>query len=109
VDVRHLRPAYFYYNLLSSIGMIKQGGIFGNNFGGDTVLPMIHPDDIAAGAAEELSGLSFTGKSIRYMSDDEKTSKEIATVLGAAIGKPDLHYVEFGDEDTLKGMLQAGL
>jgi len=109
VDVKHLRPAYFYLNLLSSVGMIKNAGFYGNNFGGDQLLPLTHPIDIAAAAAEELLSLKFTGKSYRYIVSDERTSKEIASVLGAAIGKPGLPYVEFTDEDNLKGMLQAGL
>jgi len=109
VDIKHLRPAYFYLNILGSIGMIKNANFYGNNFGGDRLLPLTHPVDIAAAAAEELLSLKFTGKSYRYIVSDERTSKEIASVLGAAIGKPGLPYVEFNDDDNLKGMLQAGL
>ena len=109
VDIKHLRPGYFYTNLFHSVGMIKHAGFLGNNFGGDVVLPLTHPIDIAAVAAEELLSLSFTGKSIRYIVSNERTSKDIAAVLGAAIGKPDLAYVEFTDEDALKGAIQAGL
>jgi uncharacterized protein YbjT (DUF2867 family) len=109
VDIKHLRPGYFYTNLFHSVGMIKQAGFLGNNFSGDVVLPLTHPVDIAAVAAEELSSLSFTGNSIRYIASDERTSRDIASVLGAAIGKPDLAYVEFSDEDALKGGIQAGL
>jgi uncharacterized protein YbjT (DUF2867 family) len=109
VDIKHLRPAFFYPNLLTYIGMIKHAGFIGNNYGGDTPLPLTHPNDIAGVAAEELSKPSFTGKSIRYIASDEQTSKQIAAVLGAAIGKPDLPYVEFKDEDALKGAVQAGL
>jgi uncharacterized protein YbjT (DUF2867 family) len=109
VDIKHLRPAYFYPNLFSTINMIKHAGFFGNNYGSDTPLPLTHPKDIAAVAAEELLHLSFTGKSIRYIVSDERTSKQIAAVLGTAIGKPDLPYVEFKDEDFFKGAVQAGL
>jgi uncharacterized protein YbjT (DUF2867 family) len=109
VDVKHLRPAYFYLNLLNRIGMIKTTGFYGNNFGGDQLLPLVHPVDIAPVAAEELLSLAFTGKSYRYIVSDERTSKEITSVLGAAIGKPELPYVECTDADNLKGMLQAGL
>lgn len=108
VDVRHLRPAYFYYNLLGNIGMIKHMGIIGGNYG-DITLPMVHPNDIAAVAAEELLKLDFKGKSIRYIAGDECNTNEIAKVLGNAIGKPDLQWVKFKDEDALNGILQAGL
>lgn len=109
VDIRHLRPAFFFTNFLSNVGMIKHAGIYGNNYGSATILTMIHPKDVAAAAAEELQGLKFKGHSIRYIVGDEKNSLEIAAILGKAIGKPDLPYVEFKDEDALKGALQAGL
>jgi uncharacterized protein YbjT (DUF2867 family) len=108
VDVRHLRPAYFYYNLLGNIGMIKHMGIIGGNYG-DVTIPMVHPTDIATVAAKELLKLDFKGKSIRYIAGDEPDTNEIAKVLGNAIGKPELPWVKFKDEDTLSGMLQAGL
>src|ERR1700722_2137723 len=81
VDVIHLRPAYFYTNLFALKGLIKHAGIFGNNFGGDNTLVMVHPNDIADVAAEELLNLSFTGKTIRYIAGDERTSKEITAIL----------------------------
>ncbi|GGA98382.1 NAD(P)H-binding protein [Puia dinghuensis] len=109
VDIRHLRAGFFYTNLYSNIGMIKQGGIYGNNYGADVPLTLVHPRDIAAVAAEELLSLAFQGSSVRYVASDERTSKDIAAVIGAAVGKPGLPYVEFGDEDTRKGLLGAGL
>jgi uncharacterized protein YbjT (DUF2867 family) len=109
VDILFLRPAYFYFNLLSVIGLIKHAGIYGNNFGPDQKLIFVHPRDIAAVAAEELSKLSFKGVSVRYIAGDERTSKEVAAILGAAIGKPELPYVQFSDEDNRQGMITAGL
>ncbi|MDR3716824.1 MAG: NAD(P)H-binding protein [Puia sp.] len=109
VDILHLRPAFFYTNLYSSIGLIKTAGFYGNNYGAETTVVLTHPDDIAGTAAKELLALDFTGKSILYIASDERDSREIAAVLGAAIGKPGLAYVEFKDEDALKGAVQAGL
>lgn len=108
-DIRHLRAGYFYLNLYSAIGLIKKAGIYGNNFGPDTKVILVHPRDIAAAAAEELLNPRFKGSSVRYIAGDERTSKEIAAVLGAAIGKPELPYVPFSDEDTVKGIMGAGL
>ncbi|MCJ8211934.1 NAD(P)H-binding protein [Mucilaginibacter sp. RS28] len=109
VDVKHLRPGYFYTNLYAMIGLIKHAGIIGNNFTADVAITMVHPNDIAEAAAEELLNLNFTGNSVRYVVSDERTSKEVAAVLGAAISKPELPYVEFTDEQNLDGMLQADL
>ena len=108
VDIRHLRAGIFFTNLLGTIRLIKQAGIFGNNYGPDALLVMTHPRDIAAVAAEELLGLQFKGISVRYIASDETNSREIAAVLGAAIGKPQLPYVEFKDDDNIKGLLGAG-
>ncbi|HLK27071.1 MAG TPA: NAD(P)H-binding protein [Puia sp.] len=110
VNIKNLRPAFFYPNLLSNVGMIKNIGIMGTNFGGQNLkVVMVHPSDIAEVAAEELLNLNFKGHSIRYIASDERTTDEIASVFGNAIGKPDLKWVVFSDEDALKGMIQAGL
>jgi len=109
VNVKHLRPGFFYPNFLSNISMIKNMGIMGGNYGDNPKLPLVHTGDIADAAAEELMTLSVKGKSIRYVVSDEKTPKEVASVLGKAIGKSDLTWVNFKDEEALGGMVQAGL
>lgn len=109
VNVKHLRPGFFYPNFMANIQMIKHMGVIGGNYGEGTKLVISHTGDIAEAAAEELLNLSFKGKSVRYVISDEKTTNEVAAILGAAIGKPDLPWVNFKDEDTLGGMLQAGL
>jgi hypothetical protein len=65
--------------------------------------------DIADAAFEEMKDLSFTGFSVRYIASDQRTWSEIASVLGTAIGKPELPYVEFTDEQSRQGMTQMGL
>ena len=109
VNVKHLRPGFFYPNFLSQIGMIKNMGIMGGNYGENATLVIVHPEDIADVAAEEMQNLSFKGKSIRNIASDEKTTREVAAILGKAIGKPEIPWVNFKDEDTLGGMLQAGI
>lgn len=108
VSVVHLRAAFFYHNFLGNIDMIRHMHILGSNYGEQTSLYMVHPKDIAEAAAEEIQR-SFTGKSIRYVASDHHKAGEVASILGAAIGKPDLKWVEFTDEQALGGMLQGGL
>lgn len=108
VAIKHLRPAFFYVNFYGNIGMIKHAGILGSNYSAETPLVLVHPKDIAAVAAEELQQ-QFTGKTIRYIASDESTGAEVARALGAAIGKPELPWIEFTDEEALQGMIQAGL
>jgi len=109
VNVIHLRAGFFFQNYLGNIGMIKHMGIIGGNYGEGTKLALVHTNDIADAATYELLSLSFKGKSIRYVVSDEKTTNEVAAILGKAIGKPELPWINFKDEDTLAGMLQAGL
>lgn len=109
VNVKHLRPGFFFYNFFGNIGMIRHMGIIGGNYGAGARMALVHPDDIAEVAAAELSALDFEGKTIRYIVGDIKTTDEIASVLGAAIGKPDLKWVDFTDEDTMGALQQNGL
>ena len=108
VSIKHLRPVSFYTNLFSQIGMIKNAGIMGANYG-NAVVPLIHPTDIAKVAAEELLSLKFSGKSVRYIAGDERNGADIAKVLGNAINKPDLQWIVFSDEQYLDGAIKAGL
>ncbi|TWR29323.1 NAD-dependent dehydratase [Mucilaginibacter pallidiroseus] len=108
VDIKMLRPAFFYTNFLGNIDMVKHQGFLGGNYGPESNIVMTHPNDIAEIAAFELQQ-NFTGKTIRYIASDERTLADVAAVLGAAIGKPDLKWVEFTNEQSLDGLLQAGL
>ncbi|NDC42068.1 MAG: NAD-dependent epimerase/dehydratase family protein [Chitinophagia bacterium] len=109
VDVRHLRPGFFYYNFYGNLGMVRHMGIIGGNYGEGTTMVLAHTNDIAQAAAEELLHNNYTGKTVRYIASDERTTAEIASVLGTAIGKPELPWVNFKDEDALNGMVQAGM
>lgn len=109
INVKHIRPGYFYYNMLAQIPLINQAGIMGANFGGpDQKLGLAHTSDIAKVVAEELSHLKFTGKAVRYVISDIRSTVEIANTIGTAIGK-NLNWVIFSDEDQRNGLLQAGL
>lgn len=110
VNILHLRPCYFYHNLLSNVGLIKNAGIIGGNFAvTDNKFAIVDPQDIAEVAFQELLFLKFTGHSVRYIASDEVSTDAIAQKIGAAIGKPDLKWVKFSDEQALQGMLHAGL
>lgn len=110
LNVKNLRPSYFYYNFYSQIPMIKGANIMGSNFGStDEKMVLTDTSDIAEAALEELLTLEFKGHTVRYIASDERHPNEIAAVLGAAVGKPALAWVSFTDEQTLNGMLQAGL
>jgi uncharacterized protein YbjT (DUF2867 family) len=110
VNVKILRPSYFFYNLFGMASMIKHMNMLGSNFGSsDEKLVMVHTNDIADVVSEELLGLKFKGHTIRYIASDERHPKEIAEVLSKAIGKPGTPWVEFTDDQALQGMLQNNL
>lgn len=108
IAVSCLRPGYFYYNLYSFLGMIKAQGIIGSNYGGDDKLVMVSPLDIATAAAEELTATNAPN-SVRYIASDERTCNEVAKLIGESIGKPDLQWLTFTDEQVKNSMLERGV
>jgi uncharacterized protein YbjT (DUF2867 family) len=108
-DITHMRPTYFYYNLYSFIGMIKEAGLMAANYGGEDKIVLVSPIDIAAAIADEIVIPATTGRKVRYVASDERTASEIASVLGAAIGKPDLKWVITTNEQMQSGMEAHGV
>jgi len=108
VSITFMRPVGFYYNLLGFINTIKTQGVIATNYGGDSKKPWVSPLDIAAAVAEELV-TPFEGRKIRYVASEEISCNELASLLGAAIGKPDLKWVIIPDEQLLNGMIAAGM
>lgn len=108
VDLLILRPSYFYNNFYDNIDMVKHAGIIGSNFGAHQQLALVDPEDIAAVAVENIEK-GFTGQSVIYVASDKPTLGEVAAALGKAIGKPELPWVEFTDEQAFGGMTDAGL
>ena len=108
VAIRHLRAGIFFINFFFDIPLIRSMGIMGANYSNQARLVMVHPRDIAAVAARELQH-PFEGKNHRYVVSEELQVAEIVKVIGAAIGKPDLPWVQFSDEDAFKGMMTAGM
>lgn len=106
-----LRPSSFHYNLFGQIPTIKKMGIVMSSQPADFKMVIVHTSDIADVAAARLLELNFVGTdNMEYIaSDDSHTWTEITAVLGAAIGKPDLRFVEITDEQFLNGLLGAGL
>ena len=108
VAITFMRPVGFYYNLYAFVPLIKTQGIIASNYGEDDKEPWVSPKDIAAAVAEEIIK-PFEGRKVRYVASDELTGNQIAGILGAAIGKPDLKWVIIPDEQQLNGMIAAGM
>jgi len=110
VNVLHLRPTYFMENTFMYIDMIKGMGGMASNLKADNKFSMIATKDIAEAAAETLSTLGFTGKSVKdLLGQRDLSMAEVTKILGEAIGKPDLTYVEVPADDVTKGLFDIGL
>ena len=108
VAIHFMRPVGFYYNLLSFIPVIRSQGAIITNYGGDDKEPWVSPLDIAAAIASTITQ-PFEGRSFQYIASDELSPNEVVSILGAAIGNPDLKWVAIPDEQLLNAMLAAGM
>ena len=110
INTTFLRPSYFFNNLYSQSGLIKNAGIAGSNFGStDEKLVLVQTDHIASEATKQLLDTDFTGNRIVYIANDERHPNEIADVLSASIGKPGTPWLTFTDEQAFQGMVDAGM
>ena len=109
LNVLHLRSAYFFENLLPGISMIQMMGILGGALKSDLRIPMIATRDIGAYVAERLFKLDFTGKSTQdLLGQRDLRMSEVVAVMGKALGKADLRYVQFPYDEVEKVLVQMG-
>jgi uncharacterized protein YbjT (DUF2867 family) len=108
VIIKTIRPVGFYYNMLAYIPTIKATGTIIQNYGGDEKEPWVAPNDIAAVIAEEMQS-PFETRIVRYIASDELSPNEVASILGKAIGKPDLKWITISDEQMKNNMINAGM
>lgn len=108
VAITHIRPTEFYYNLLPQVHSAKNNGFIASNIGNEVVNSWVSPKDIASAIAEEIT-TPLSGRKVRYVASEELTYNELASVLGEAIGKPDLKWVKLTDEQMLDGLIAVGM
>ncbi|HEY6290104.1 MAG TPA: NmrA family NAD(P)-binding protein [Terriglobia bacterium] len=106
----YLRAGYFMENLLPQVQVIKNFGIVGGPVRADLKLPMIATREIGAAAAELLLRLDFSGKQARELLGQRDVNyKEVAQVIGKAIGKPDLAYAQLPAQQLKPAFQQMGM
>jgi uncharacterized protein YbjT (DUF2867 family) len=110
LNALYVRAGYFMQNLLAQIGVIKNFGVLGGPLRADLPLGMIAARDIGDWAAEKLLQLSFTGKQARELLGQRDVNyREVASVIGRAIGKPNLTYSHFPPQLVKPALLQSGM
>jgi|tagenome__1003787_1003787.scaffolds.fasta_scaffold20947375_2 uncharacterized protein YbjT (DUF2867 family) len=109
IDLLVLRPCYFYENFFGSLGLIKSQGINGGAARADVPYPMIDARDVGAAAGDALARRDFSGTSMRELyGPRDLTMTECTRMIGVAIGKPELAYVQFPDDGFAQALRSAG-
>jgi uncharacterized protein YbjT (DUF2867 family) len=71
---------------------------------------MIATRDIGAAAADALVRLAFRGKQAQELQGQRDLDyTEAATIIGKAIGKPDLGYIQAPDNQVRPAMVLMGM
>jgi uncharacterized protein YbjT (DUF2867 family) len=110
LNVICLRAGYLMENFLAQIGMIQAMGKTGGPLRGDLKLPMIATCDIGAFAGAALVKLDFTRKQAReLLGQRDLDMNEATAIIGSAIEKPDLQYMQLASEQVRTGLLQVGM
>ena len=106
----YLRAGYFMENLLAQVGIIQNFGVTGGPLRSDLKLAMIATQDIGAVAAEALLKLGFKGKQAReLLGQRDLTYLEVASVIGKAISRPGLGYIQLGPAQLKPALTQMGM
>ena len=109
-NVLFLRPAYFMENTLPQANAIRQMGAVATPIRPDLKLPMIATRDIGTVAADALLHPTIQGKQTReLLGQRDITYTDVASIIGKAIGKPDLKYVQAPDDQFRAVLVQMGM
>jgi uncharacterized protein YbjT (DUF2867 family) len=110
LNVLFVRAGYFMENILPQVNVIQSVGSMVGPVRSDLALPMIATRDIGDFAAEALSRRDFQGKQRReLLGARDVTYTQVAKVVGAAIGKPDLTYKQLPAAQLRPALTQMGM
>ena len=109
LSVLHVRAGYFMENTLAQIGIIQNFGVTGGPLRADLKIGMIAARDIGAYAAHALEQKDFSGSVTREIQGQRDLSMtEAAAIIGQAIGKPGLAYMQLPDGQLRPALRQVG-
>ena len=105
-----VRAGYFMENTLAQVNAIKAIGKMAGPLRPDLKVPMIASRDIGAFVGEALLQANFQGKQTRELLGQRDLSMaEAAPIIGKAIGKPGLEYVQLPDDQVGTALMQFGM
>jgi uncharacterized protein YbjT (DUF2867 family) len=105
--VLHLRPGSFMENYLAAMPAVAAAGVLPGLEAADALIPLVATRDIAAVAARELTQPQRNGVLILH-APQHATPREVAAILGEAIGKPGLPYVQSSPEEVKPLLMEQG-
>jgi uncharacterized protein YbjT (DUF2867 family) len=109
LNVLHLRPAYFMENTLAQVTPIRLMGTTAGPIHADLRIPMIATRDIGVAAADALLRLDFRGKRTKELHGERDLSyNEATSIIGKAIGRPELAYKELSPSEFQAALEQMG-
>src|ERR1019366_5527975 len=109
-NVLHLRAGYFMENTLPQVAVIRMLGNAVGPLRPNLNLPMIAPRDIGAAATDALLRLAFRGKqTLELHGQRDLDYTEATTIIGKAIGKPDLGYIQAPENQIQAAMVMMGM
>jgi uncharacterized protein YbjT (DUF2867 family) len=101
-----LRPHSFMQDVLGAVPTLQEEGILYGAFG-DVALPLIDARDVAAVAAEVLTGEGHTGQIYTLTGPESLTYTEVAAALSRGLGRS-VTYVDLPPERYRKTLLTGG-
>jgi uncharacterized protein YbjT (DUF2867 family) len=109
-NVLHLRAGYFMENTLPQVGAIRMIGSMIGPVTPDLKLPLIATRDIGAAAADALLRLAFQGKHTQELQGQRDLDyNEAASIIGNAVSKPGLQYIQAPSDQIRAAMVQMGI
>jgi uncharacterized protein YbjT (DUF2867 family) len=110
LNVLHLRPGPFMENLFMSMEPLRKMGFLPGGTDGDLPVALIATKDIGAYAANRLHARDFSGSSVQELfGPRDVTMKEVTTIVGNAIGKPKLSYMQVPFMMLEPALVQTGM
>jgi len=95
LNVLHVRADFFMENLLMSIPPMRTFGMLPGGFPADFQQGWIAAKDIGAYVARRIAACDFAESSTQEITGPRDIApKEVASIIGAAIGKPGLGYTQ---------------
>lgn len=95
LNVLHVRADFFMENLLMSITPMRTFGMLPGGFPADFAQGWIATKDIGGYIAKRIAARDFTGIATQEITGPRDIApKEVASIIGQAIGKPNLGYTQ---------------